>query len=1752
MSSSLHASNVLAAPSTTSSPASAFRRISGSTINGSGESGTNNLTMNVSTSRDGGATVSLLPIELLSAADEDYSYFLFPPEHPIRVALCSLRCDEKYYWAVLVCVVIHIILLALLQPEVASLSPSSSVAAGVLIVECIVSVLLWLDVVIGSVAYGLCLHPHSYLRRNQWNVLDFLVSLLSLLQLIPQLQASPWVRVLHIFRVLRYPQNVSYLQRMIRCCWKAAPMLIANFVLLVYVMAVFGTVSVKAWQGDLDKKCFALVPLETSALSPLLVFQSQDWPCGFGNVCPSTVPAAMFNANVPAVSPNNSYSSIFNVTCDTHLDQYRRSNMNFNNIGTVLLLLMRVVSLDNIRQTIIDVMSMSGPQFSVFIVGLVILTSYLSIYLFLAILVDAFEMDRRGTYAPESSQSAMVSTRSGSENYTFDVGLQVCLDDEDHVDSASEQRLKPPLVHHYHNNNNNNNQLQPHMTPLADDSLLSKGQLRNSANGTTTGRTPDQFDSVMNPDQTMVHLPTPSETGVEPRVLTELPAWNRRFPLPFLESVRKRGLWSTIVELECTTSHPVIEGTVHVRFAMFLTSRWYVVSCAVISVVNLAALCVLHYGLEEATQSALVATTLAMMWLLLPSVVLKFVVFGWKATLSDAWNTVDLIAVSVAVLETLVPSLFASYSLLRGLRTTRVLRIGKYFTPLERLTRSVFHSWIQVLRLVTFLVLFLLFFAIIGMVLFGDSYSGSSLLVSDTTAVYRNSLAVIQMRRDSFGTLWESMLMCFMVLSADGWTVRLQFAFTQSTPKNIAAFVFFTTLFVASNFILINVLVVLLTESTAQTLEEEDAELEVELPPLLLLPVFKAKQLGDARKGDNNSLLTALSEDVRPQEHREFVDVIEDATEKQFALRFLSWLFHVEKFKTIEKSFFFFSLNNDIRYLCLVTLGSNIYRVVIALAVLANVVFLFFESPLNTAQLSRVLSIANLVFLFIFCTEMIMKMIAFGVVLPAPDLDPASIRPHVPAYFRDWWNVVDFVVNLLCIVAQGYPPFRAAVALRTLRLISFTTYTRTIMGAMMESLPQVLNAFAVAFYFFLIFGILGVQLFGGRFQRCSDPTITRMSDCVGNFSVAATPHTFVVANRSWDRSSFHFDALPNALMSLFVIAIGGSWTSIMYDGMDVGEPGESLRQNQYPLYALYFIAAFVIINIFSLKFTIAVLINFFARTKKRREGSLLLTDDQQQYVKARDTIEAVLFRGESESIPRNTELCKALHKLFSYTPQHFNAPLVDYVLYLVVVINSIVIFSNHRDELAFEPYLRQAVDVVCLLIYAVECAVRIVTYGPQRHFSSLWSVIELLILAAIVIGLVFPDPPLSFFSAAVLIKLIKKTPLNDLLHSIAKNFLQYLNVIVLLFFVFFVYAVAGVIIFGNVAEDGVGLHAMSNFRDVPSALLVLFESATGRGWEVVMNSLSGSVSGCVNEGTDNLCGSQAKAVAFFVTFLIIAVFAVLHLLVAVVVEIFSTSLDKTDPSVSAFFELRHLWIAYFGYGQSQVHIDEFLAFIPEIPRELTGLAFGRRAMFMKLIASLQIPIDSRHRILYKDIMRAFVWRRFKVETRSAFHIFHEALTKSEQRSAAFTVAHALAARIIQRMYREFKRKEKEAFRNRMLAIKRHLLKQRGSSSANVAPQQPEDHESSLLESGHGTSAEDELGFLSRRRLSAAKNQRFSQDIKDLFQSLSISGEHPAELKLQGKSNAIPKGGIHIPDAGGIFAFGRIEAVDKANVSFFSM
>lgn len=172
-------------------------------------------------------------------------------------------------------------------------------------------------------------------------------------------------------------------------------------------------------------------------------------------------------------------------------------------------------------------------------------------------------------------------------------------------------------------------------------------------------------------------------------------------------------------------------------------------------------------------------------------------------------------------------------------------------------------------------------------------------------------------------------------------------------------------------------------------------------------------------------------------------------------------------------------------------------------AILFSAILLGFETNIDLRERHHaIFTILDRLVLGFFIFEIGLKLLAHG--------------KAFPKYFRDGWNVLDFVIVLGCIMpasSNALAVFRLVRVLRILRLITALPKLRLIITALLKSIPSLGSVSILLLIHFYTFAVLGVFLFGQN-----DP--------------------------------IHFGSLGKSFLSLFTVLTLEGWVDIMKIQMD--------------------------------------------------------------------------------------------------------------------------------------------------------------------------------------------------------------------------------------------------------------------------------------------------------------------------------------------------------------------------------------------------------------------------------------------------------------------------------------------------------------------------------------------------------------------------------------------------------------------------
>jgi hypothetical protein len=297
-----------------------------------------------------------------------------------------------------------------------------------------------------------------------------------------------------------------------------------------------------------------------------------------------------------------------------------------------------------------------------------------------------------------------------------------------------------------------------------------------------------------------------------------------------------------------------------------------------------------------------------------------------------------------------------------------------------------------------------------------------------------------------------------------------------------------------------------------------------------------------------------------------------------------------------------FSPQNLIRRVCHKVLYNRCSEIFIQICIIVNVIALAMRRPdRNTPDEKEtydvVLDWIDFAFVVLFAVEMLMRMVTQGVLFGRF------------AYFRDPWNRIDFLVvvsGVLYIslsVTSGLRGFRAFRAIRPVLCVPFLDGVRAIFQSLSASLSQLLNVAAIVMFSLIVFGVAGIQLFGGIYRRrcvLEGSGEVSLPDS-GVFCVAGETSSGWFGRRcdtgqSCDESYGNpfsgytsFDDLGHSSLVIFIVSTLQGWSDFLYWTMD-----SKTRLAWIYFILIIFFMRFVVVNLF-----VAVINQTFSDVRKK-------------------------------------------------------------------------------------------------------------------------------------------------------------------------------------------------------------------------------------------------------------------------------------------------------------------------------------------------------------------------------------------------------------------------------------------------------------------------------------------------------------------------------------------------------------------------
>ncbi|XP_077059791.1 calcium channel, voltage-dependent, P/Q type, alpha 1A subunit, b isoform X2 [Siphateles boraxobius] len=792
-------------------------------------------------------------------------------------------------------------------------------------------------------------------------------------------------------------------------------------------------------------------------------------------------------------------------------------------------------------------------------------------------------------------------------------------------------------------------------------------------------------------------------------------------------------------------------------------------------------------------------------------------------------------------------------------------------------------------------------------------------------------------------------------------------------------------------------------------------------------------------------------------------------------------------------SCFILSTTNPFRRCCHYILTLRYFEMCILSVIAMSSIALAAEDPVSPeSPRNNVLRYFDYVFTGVFTFEMLIKMVVLGLVL------------HEGSYFRDLWNFLDFVVVSGALVAFAFTgsskgkdisvikSLRVLRVLRPLKTIKRLPKLKAVFDCVVNSLKNVLNILIVYMLFMFIFAVVAVQLFKGRFFYCTDESKEFARDCRGEYLVYERNNEVKSQKREWKKYDFHYDNVLWALLTLFTVSTGEGWPQVLKHSVDSTYedqgPSPGYRMEMSIFYVVYFVVfPFFFVNIF-----VALIIITF-----QEQGDKMMED----YSLEKNERACIDFAINAKPLTRHMPQNK---QSFQYRMWQFVvSPPFEYSIMALIALNTVVLMMKYDGASEAYDKVLKNLNIVFTTLFFMECILKIIAFGIKNYFRDAWNIFDFVSVIGSITDILVTEfgnnfINLSFlrlFRAARLIKLLRQgETIRILLWTFVQSFKALPYVCLLIAILFFIYAIIGMQLFGNLnieEEEDSAINEHNNFRTFIMALMLLFRSATGEAWHDIMLACLGGKkcdekSG--NEGPE--CGSNF-AYVYFVSFIFLCSFLMLNLFVAVIMDNFEyLTRDSSILGPHHLDEYVRIWAEYDPAACGRIHYKDMYSLLRVID---PPLGLGKKCphrVACKRLLRMDLPVADDNTVHFNSTLMALIRTALDIKIAKGGADKHQMdaelrkemmaiwpnlsqknldLLVTPHKSTDLTVGKIYAAMMIMEYYRQSKAKKLQALREEQRL--EPSPNQEGGPGVNGLPELPQEPVNSLPPEGEMTESQ---------------------------------------------------------------------------------
>ncbi|RMC04726.1 hypothetical protein DUI87_17896 [Hirundo rustica rustica] len=1537
-------------------------------------------------------------------------------------------------------------------------------------------------------ATGFCLNEFTFLR-DPWNWLDFTVIIMAYVGAFSDLGS---VSVLRTFRVLRALKTISVvpgLKIIVGALIQSVKKLANVMILTVFCLSVFALIGLQIFKGNLRQKCIRNTTEfcnKTWESYEKFVNDSDDFArkkgtvdillCGPGaGVCPPGYKCCKIGPN-----PDYGFTS-------------------FDTFGWAFLSLFRLMTQDYWERLYQQTLRASGKVYVLFFMMVIFLGSFYLVNLILAVVTMAYEDQNKATIAEtEAKERKFREAMELLQKEQESLGIKDI--DIPSLSSFEASSLSPKDIKERSNRKKRNK--SPGREDNEEGEEFPKSQLPDSQrklpavhDESSTMHLPPHL-SVEYFNEALQRQRAASVVSIITSVLEEHEEAQQKCPPRLKNFALKYLIW------DCSPLWLRIKEKV----SAFIKDPFFDLTITVCIVMNTLFMALEHNNMSPTFKFMLKIGNLVFTGIFTAEMILKIIALDPYYYFQQPWNIFDSVIVTLSLIELSFPKQNkkerrkgGALSVLRSFRLLRVFKLAKSWPTLNTLIKIICNSLGALSNLTLVLAIIIFIFAIVGVQLFGRSYGSHSDKIKKGCEL-----------RWHMKDFFHSFLIIFRILCGE-WIETMWDCMVVAEPS--LCLVVFLLVMVIGNLVvdlygkslfcdwILNMYLMSCLFHTARIDVSDEMLGVLNLFIALLLSSFSADSLQTTEDdGEMNNLRIAfarihkgvhLVKSVTWDACCRKLRQIKKVHKKKIKLTAQNSLgFKSEETKSCKENYNneWIEKNRDkcpgledfIR-------NPNVF-VCVPIAEAENTSEGFEDDDkLSTftdtecskqafedihihkrERIQAILGFLDKMFTFIFVLEMLLKWVAYG----------------FKKYFTNAWCWLDFLivdVSLINLFGSNFGPMkslRTLRALRPLRALSRFEGMRVVVNALLGAIPSIMNVLLVCLIFWLIFSIMGVNLFAGKFGKCINMTdenamisnIDNKTDCE---MYNSTGKIF------WVNVKVNFDNVGSGYLALLQVATFKGWMDIMYAAVDSREKDDQpvMESNLY-MY-LYFVVFIIFGSFFTLNLFVGVIIDNFNQQKKKISGQdIFMTEEQKKYYNAMKKLGS---KKPQKPIPR------PLNRYQGFLFDILTSQMFDVAIMGLICLNMITMMVETYEQSEKKTNILNKINILFVTIFTAECVLKLLALR-QYYFSNAWNIFDLVVVIMSIVALLLSSigkafehflPPTLFRVIRLarigrILRLIRGAKgIRTLLFALMMSLPALFNIGLLLFLVMFIYAIFGMANFAYVKMED-GIDDMFNFQTFANSMLCLFQITTSAGWDGLLSPILNTGPPFCDpniNGTIGECGKPAIGIIYFVSYIIISFLIVVNMYIAVILENFNAATEEsTEPLGEDDFDIFYeIWEKFDPEATQFITFSAVSDFADALPKPLRVPKPNKVEL-----TAMDLPVVSGDKIHCLDILFAFTKRvlgdsgdldALKVQMEEKFMAANP--SKQSYEPISTTLSHRqkeASATVIQRAYRSH-------LLQRSLRQASYLYQHRTCSSDTLGGAAPENEGliASMLHANYGRS-----------------------------------------------------------------------------------